>query len=253
MSVFRFFKPGFMVIGIGLMVLLGCRKAGPDTAVLLVTTTPMSTAVSQATATLIYCDEIDIMPTPGSRFSVFSLSQTCELENNEVHLDSYMSHSNSEIARLCQDESVQEIAVGEDEQTILIQRDYHYSYGCWTGVTTNIRSLRVCDKAGSSSTILAENIYGELVPSPDGEWFAFIATKWDLIYKPHVFRIRPDGTEMVQLDVRPFPFETVPGIQIIQWSADGTWLELTLWDGHENGYHHYQLRTDGSGEFEALP
>jgi hypothetical protein len=62
-----------------------------------------------------------------------------------------------------------------------------------------------------------------------------------------------DGTDLIQLDTRPFPQDQVVGAQILQWSEDGEWLEVSLWDGHEGSYHRYRIRPNGSGEFEVLP
>lgn len=226
----------------GLLVLTACNRQNS------------ATAVPQATSTLIACNERTVIPTPGSILPDFTPSYACELENASEQVNFCMNQASPELSYPCsQFESVQEIAIGESEQTRLIQRDYYLSRGCWTAVTTETRSLRTCDKVSGDDTILAENIYGQLVPSPDGEWFAFVATELEKIFEPHVFQVRADGTEMMQLDVRPFPQDQAPGAQILQWSKDGGWLEVSLWDGHENGYHRYQIRTDGSGEFEALP
>jgi hypothetical protein len=247
MSTFCFSKPVMSralvsLILAGLLVLTACNSVESNT------------AVPQATSTLIACNERTVIPTPGSILPAFTTSYACELENASEQVNFCMNHTSPELSYPCsQFESVQEIAIGEGEQTLLIQRDYYLSRGCWTAVTTETRSLRTCDKVSGYDTILATNIYGELVPSPDEKWYAFAATELEKFFEPHVFQVRADGTEMMQLDVRPFPHEQVPGAQILKWSEDGEWLEVSLWDGHENGYHRYRIRTDGSGEFEALP
>ena len=226
----------------GLLVLTACSESPPATAEPLVT------------AALIACDERIITPTPGSILPAFQPAAACELENAAAQVDFCLVQASDTLSYPCsRHESVQETAVSERNQTLLIQRDHHISQGCWTAVTTDTRTLWACDKESGTRTILVHNVYGAIMPSPDGEWLAFVATEPEEIYKPHIFRARTDGTELTQLDSRPFPLEQVPGIQILQWSADDTWLELSLWDGHADSIHRYRVRTDGSGEFQALP
>lgn len=231
-----------LLLGAGLLFLVACAES--DSA----------TAVPPATSTLIACNEQTAIPTPGSILPTFTPSYACELENASEHINFCMVHDSPELSYPCsQFESVEEVAVSEGARTRLIQRDHHLSRGCWTAVTTHTRSLRVCDKESGTSTTVAADIKGDLLQSPDGDWLAFVAIEPGNYFEPHIFQVRVDGTELMQLDTRPFPLETVPGAQVLQWSEDGEWLEVSLWDGHENSLHRYRIRTDGSGEFEALP
>jgi len=68
----------------------------------------------------------------------------------------------------------------------------------------------------------------------------------------HLFRVRADGADPLQLDTQPYP-EQLDAPHIEGWSEDGAWLEISLWDGHADGHHRYRLRTDSSGDFEILP
>jgi len=212
----------------------------------------MATAVPPTTPALIACNERTVTPTPGSILPPFEPEYACQLENSSASHDFCLVHASPTLTYPCsQTESVKEVVLSDSETARLIQRDYRYSAGCWTAVTTNIRSLRACDKSSGASTILAANIYGPIAPSPDGKWFAFVATEPGKFTEPHIFRVGADEEKLVQLDIRPFPQTQVPGASISQWSADSAWLDVGLWDGSE--WYNYRLRTDGSGEFETLP
>jgi hypothetical protein len=208
-----------------------------------------------ATATLIACDDVTPVPDRGSILPTFTPSYPCELENVSKHVDFCMVRGRSDFSYPCsQTESIQEITLGEGSQTVLIQRDYHFSSGCWHGVNSNVRSLRVCDSQSGESTTLAEDVACDAIASPDRAGFAFVAAEpGSFGLKPHLFRVRLDGTGLLQLDTRPFPQEQVVATRILRWSEDGAWLDVSLWDGHEGGFHRYCLRTDGSGQFERLP
>jgi hypothetical protein len=107
--------------------------------------------------------------------------------------------------------------------------------------------------------MLASHVAGNLIASPDGESHAFVVTdlgrsrEGDVTsFVVDVLRVSSDGASLVQLDSSDLPPGTA-GAQVIGWSEDGDWLELSLWDGTEDGWHPYRLRTDGSGEYEAAP
>ena len=216
---------------------------------------PTVPATPAAPATLIACDEMTPVPDRGSILPAFTPSDPCQLENVSNQVDYCLVHASPELQYPCsRTESVHEIALGEGGATLLIQRDYHVSTGCWHGITSDVRSLRVCDRGSGESTSLAQDVIGDPVLSPDGAWSAFVAAEpGSHRLSPHIFRVRLNGTDLVQLGTRPFPQDQVVGAQILQWSEDGEWLEVSLWDGREGSNHRYRIRPDGSGEFEMLP
>lgn len=216
-------------------------------------TTAVAITASPTAAALIDCAETTPLPEGWSILPTFEPSYPCELENVSNHVDFCMVHASPELSYPCsRDESVQETIIGEGSQTRLIQRDYHYSGGCWSGVTSDVRSLRVCDAASGESTILVENVRGTLLPSPDGLWFAFVLWEAGSYGYAHIYRVRSDGTDLIKLDTQPFP-QAQAGASILRWTEDGEWLAVSLWDGTANGWYGYRLRIDGSGAFETLP
>jgi hypothetical protein len=228
-----------------LLFLAACSAASP----------PTLPATPAATATLMACDEMTPVPDRGSILPAFTPSYPCELENVSAHVDFCIVRASPELSYPCsQTESVREVAIGAGSRTLLIQRDYHYSAGCWHATTSDARSLRVCDRESGESTTLAQDVLGPPLLSPDGAWFAFVAAEpGSYRLKPHIFRVRADGTDLIQLDTRPFPQDRVLTAQLLRWSQDLEWLEVSLWDGREGGYHGYRIRTDGSGAFSLLP
>jgi hypothetical protein len=178
----------------------------------------------------------------------FVPSLPCELQNVDLYDE-----------ELCRSERVQETAVTESEQTVLYTRDYHVGTGCWSGINVDIRELRVCQRDSGAVAMLASHVAGNLIASPDGESYAFVVTdlgrsREDDVtsFVVDVLRVSSNGASLVQLDSSDLPPGTA-GAQVIGWSEDGDWLELSLWDGTEDGWHPYRLRTDGSGEYEAAP
>lgn len=176
----------------------------------------------------------------------FTPSFPCELENVDVYDED-----------LCRNERVQESVIEETDQTVLYVRSYHRGAGCWSSINVDVRELRVCQRSSGAVTTLAENLATDPVRSPDGEWYAFDTFEMYQrspedggSFRPHFFRVRVDGTDLQELSTQDFPPEIVGG-NVIAWSDDGEWLELSLWDGTENGWHTYYLRTDGSGEYEV--
>ncbi len=243
-------KQILLILTFGLL-LIACTTPSPSPQV---TTTP-SQITATPPSTLIDCSDSTPHPDRISILPNFTPTYACELENVSKHVEFCMVYASPELSYPCsQTESIAETIVGEGDRTVLIQHNHHYSSGCWTAVSINTRSLRVCDKESGRSTTPVQDIKGQLVPSPDGAWIAFVdAAPGTLGLEPHIFLIRSDGTDLIQLDKRPFPQNQVVGIHISQWSEEGEWLNVSLWDGSENGRYTYHLRLDGSGEFERLP
>jgi hypothetical protein len=182
----------------------------------------------------------------------FTPSHACELENISADTSCQDGYYSTMMPRVCgASESVREVVIGKGSHTQLIQRDYHYFGGCWDGITSDVRSLRICDTDSGESTTLKEHIRGDPLPSPDGTWFVFNALASTHDVSIHLFRVRADGTDLTQLDTQPFPHRVV-GAQDYRWSEGNAWLEVSLWDGTENGWRNYRLRTDGSGAYVAL-
>jgi hypothetical protein len=196
----------------------------------------------------------EVLPTPTRTplpedFTIlpaFTPSFPCELQNIDVYDE-----------ELCRNERVQEALIEETDQTVLYVRTYHLGTGCWSSITADVRELRVCQRSSGAVTTLVDHLTADPVLSPDGEWYAF--DTYEMYqrspedggsFRPHVFRVRVDGSDLQELSTQDFPPEIVAG-SVIAWSDDGEWLELSLWDGTENGWHTYLLRTDGSGEYEA--
>lgn len=206
--------------------------------------------VSSTTTRLIDCAETTPLPENWSILPTFEPDYPCELENVSKHVDFCMVHASPELSYPCSRyESVEETILSEGSQTRLIQRDDHVSGGCWHGMTSDTRSLKACDIESGVSVIVAEDVRGNLLPSPDGQWFAFIAWQPGNWGFDHVYRVRLDGSDLAQLDTQALPGV---GITILQWSDDGQWLELSVWDGTEDGLHRYRLRGDGSGDYAVL-
>lgn len=215
------------------------------TLIVLVVITPRAHAPGSS-------DLIEVTRTPlPEGFSIippFVPSFPCELQNVDLYHED-----------LCRSERVQEAVVSESEQTVLYTRDYHVGTGCWTGINVDVRELRVCQRESGAVSIIASHVAGNPVVSPDGESYAFAVA--DLAssresdatnFVVDVYRVSSDGAILQQLDSRDLPPGTA-GVDIIGWTEDGEWLELSLWDGTEDGWHPYRLRTDGSGEYEAAP
>lgn len=176
----------------------------------------------------------------------FTPSYPCELQNVTAQDEA-----------ICRNERVEERIIGEGAEGLLIERDYHIGQGCWSGVNQYIRELKACDRNTGEVTVLTEHLGPPPLSSPDGAWYAYYTFEWvsqpegGTIPQIQFYRIRPDGTELQVLDAQGLPGRYV-GAQIQGWSPDGAWLELTLWDGTQDGWHPYRLKSDGSGVFEPL-
>jgi len=222
---------------------------------LIACTAPTPSPEPAGTATLIACDAMTPVPDRGSILPAFTPAYACELENSARHVDFCMNHASPELSYPCsQTESVQERAVGQGSQTVLIQHDVEMTRGCWHGFSSSARSLKVCNLSSGESTPLAEDVKGDPLPSPDKLSLAFVAAEpGSYGLKPHLFRVQADGSRLLRLDNQPFPQAQVLGASLLVWSEDGQGLDISLWDGTAGGLHRYRLRTDGSGQFEKLP
>jgi hypothetical protein len=184
------------------------------------------------------------LPPDFSILPLFTPAYPCELEN-----------TSAEDENLCRYEGVQEMAIGEGEHSVLIQRDYHIGQGCWSSINVDTHELRVCDRRSGQGTALTTHLASSVVRSPDGAWFAFDTFEWDIqpekgaLPRIHIYRVRLDGTGLQMLDTQGLPNGTV-GAQLAGWSPDGAWLAFQFWDGTENGWHDYRVKADGSGLYE---
>lgn len=212
-----------LVLLLGLLVLIPACASPPPTAP-IPTVTPLPPGFS-------------ILPS-------FTPAYPCQLENVTATDD-----------RLCRYERVQETIIADSDGSVLIQRDYHAGQGCWSGINVDTHQLRVCDRDSGQIVTLTEHLASPVIVSPDDTWFAFSTFEWDFqpegaLPRIHFFRVRRDGSDLQQLDTSGWPPQNV-GASLLGWSSDGGWLELSLWDGTENGWYDYRLKTDGSGVFEA--
>lgn len=160
-------------------------------------------------------------------------------------------------ADLCRSERVEERAITQDGQTVLYTRDVHVGTGCWSGINVDRRSLWTCDLDSGARTLITDHFAADPVRSHDGTAFAFYTL--NLLAQPpnsgiqlDIYRINADGSGMLHLSPRGLP-NGIVGAAIVSWSEDDQWLELSLWDGTENGWHPYRLAADGSGVFARLP
>lgn len=218
-----------------------------------ITSVMTATPTSSEIPGLIDCAETTSLPDGWSILPTFEPSYPCELENVSNRVDFCMVHASPELSYPChQEESVQETVIGKGSRTWLIQREYRMAGGCWSGVSSEVRSLRTCDVDSGASDTIVEGLGASPLLSPDGDWFVFdaLASKHDV--RIHLFLVRTDGTDLTQLDTRPFPHQVV-GARDFRWMEDSAWLEVSLWDGTGDGWHDYRIRTDGSGDYERLP
>jgi len=172
----------------------------------------------------------------------FTPSYPCELQNDlaTVSDESY-----------CRSEEISEVVAAEGDGAVFIQHTHHLGYGCWTGINTYEYAFYACDTTSGARALLADQPTTALVPSPDGEWLAFGVID-RMNFDTSVHKIRIDGSDKQRIDTQPFPESTV-GINVVRWSADGDWIDLSLWDGTEDGWHAIRLKADGSGQYEIPP
>lgn len=183
----------------------------------------------------------------------FTPPAPCALEVNEaVYQWTIPEHTPTQVCS--RHERIEETVVVETDSSVLIRRAVFISQGCWHGTTSEVVSLRACNRASGAITTLAEDVLSGFVFSPDGQWLAFVEpAAGSLRLEPHIYRVRRDGSELVRLDTQPFPQNQVVGVSLGGWSPDGSEISVSLWDGLQGGWHSYWLRTDGSGEFEVVP
>lgn len=179
----------------------------------------------------------------------------CDLENVSARVDQCLVHASSELTYPCsRSEEVHEVVLGSAGSVRLIQRDHTLMAGCWHGTTTEERSLRLCDAHVCDSRVVAERVRGDPVAAPSGVRWAYVAAGPELDgLAVNVFVIDLADGAPVRLDTQPLPQSSAVGAQIMGWSEDARWLEVSLWDGRADGYHRYRLSTDGRGDFEPLP
>ncbi len=179
----------------------------------------------------------------------------CDLENASARVDTCLVRASPDLVYPCsRSEDVREAVLGASGSMSLIQRDHTLAAGCWHGTTTEDRSLRLCDTNACASRVVAERVRGDPVPTSSGTRWAYVAAGPELNgLADHVFVIDLADGGPVQLDTQPLPQASVVGAQILGWSVDERWLDVSLWDGAADGYHRYRLSTDGRGDFETLP
>lgn len=147
-------------------------------------------------------------------------------------------------------ESIEETRLSETPRALLILRRERYSAGCWTAVTSEQTSLRYVNRPAASTTLVARHIRSDVVASPDGTVYAFGASETTTDLAVALYLVRVADGQVTRLDPQPLPQPAVLGVRFLSWSEDGAWLAVSLWDGSEDGWHAYRLRTDGSGMFE---
>lgn len=179
----------------------------------------------------------------------------CALENASAQVDDCLVHAAPNLVYPCsRSERVTEVVLGAAEGRRLIQRDHSASAGCWHGASSDTRSLRLCAVTDGAGRVVAEHVRGDPVVAPDATRWAVAVAGPELDgLAAHVFVVDLGSGETHELDTQPFPQAGVVGAQILGWSADGAWIDVSLWDGSAEGHFAYRLRTDGSGAFEALP
>jgi hypothetical protein len=168
----------------------------------------------------------------------------CELQNVDVYDE-----------QLCRSESIHETVLAQGEAVSFIQHDYHVGMSCWHGINQDIHELRVCQQASGATTTLTDSLVTTLLPSPSGEWLVYgtMSMKVDdnEMLRPHLYRVRANGTDAEQPDTRGFPDFAVGAPGDLRW-LDNEWVAFSLWDGTEDGWHPYRLKADGSGVYESL-
>ena len=199
-------------------------------------------------ASPILCSAATTAPVGTPLPSGFKPSYPCQLEQTKARVECLADPAATPASTCSREDWVSETAVAEDAAIVLVLRDYRAWAGCWDAVSWQDSSLRLCQKSSGAITILADDVVSAVVAAPDGSWLAFAAAEPGSYHiKPHLYRIRRDGTGMQRLDTRGFPYRVV-GVTITGWSADGEWVEARLWDGSEGGFHVVRIRADGSGE-----
>ena len=212
------------VLLVGTIILLSLSRPGAQPDLFAATVTPLP-------------DGFTLLPP-------FTPSAPCELRSVDV-LDRDM----------CRSERVSETRLASGDGVDFIDHQYTVSTGCWHGITSTVRELRVCSRTSGAVDTLTPHLITDFVPSPDGAWYVYgtmnpLAEGHDAL-RPHVFRVRGDGTDAQPLDTQGFPDWAVGAPVELRW-LDAGWLAFRLWDGTTGGWHPYRLRADGSGEYTPL-
>ncbi len=215
----------FAILGILLSGVLLLSHWRPGTTLFAPAPTPTTTPLPE---------NFTLIPT-------FAPAFPCDLQNIEVYDD-----------QLCRYESVTESIAAEGDGVSFISHEHTMGQGCWDSVNQQIRELRVCTRSSGAITMLSENFVTNLIASPDGEWLAFgtmnrLSTGIDSI-RPHIYRVRSDGSDLQQLDTKGFGGYRVGAANDLRWDG-ADWLAFTLWDGTAEGYYAYRLKADGSGVY----
>lgn len=147
-------------------------------------------------------------------------------------------------------EPIEETFLSQTPTALLILRHETQSAGCWTAITAEQTLLRHVDRQRASTTIVAQHIRSEVVPLPDGTAFVFGASEAAETLELKVYLVRVADGQVTVLTPPDLPQPQVVGVRFLGGSDDGVWLRVSLWDGAEDGWHEYRLRTDGSGAFE---
>ncbi|MFL7837282.1 MAG: TolB family protein [Candidatus Promineifilaceae bacterium] len=169
----------------------------------------------------------------------FRPSYPCQLQNETASI----SEGDD-----CRSEAIREVIAAEGDEVLFIHRTHQRSYGCGGGTNIYTYRLSACSTVSGESVTLSDKEITELVPSPDGAWFAFGEIDVQQL-EVHVYRVGSDGTGLLQLDSISLP-NWVVGVVPEAWSPDGKWLGLKLWDGTADGWHSALIATDGSGILE---
>lgn len=149
---------------------------------------------------------------------------------------------------LCRSESISEYQLFSGNGVEFIAHDQHVGTGCWTSINQDSHGLRVCDRSSGAVVTLTPNLVTDLVPSPDGGWLAFgtmnpLSMAGDAL-KPHLYRVRLDGSGLQQLDSQPLPAYAVGAPRDLRWLSAAE-LAFSLWDGTADGWHPYRLSVPG--------
>lgn len=242
-------RPSLLPLGvIALWVAVACVSTPSPVAPAAIATPPLPDCPTPAAAPAIPRESPALLP-------AFEPACACDLENATVRVDECLVRASPDLVYPCsRGEEVHEVVLGSSGSVRLIERDHARWAGCWHGTTTENRSLRLCDANACASRVVAERVRGDPMAAPSGARWAYVAAGPELDgLAVHVFLIDlADGTP-VQLDTQPLPQASVVGAQILGWSVDERWLDVSLWDGAADGYHRYRLSTDGHGDYETLP
>jgi hypothetical protein len=182
-----------------------------------------------------------LLPENFTLIPTFVPSFPCELQNVEVHDE-----------QLCRYEQVTERKLTSGDGVVFIDHQYYMGQGCWDSVSQQSRELRVCSQGSGASTTPSKDFVTDLIASPDGEWLAFgtmnrLSTGIESV-RPHLYRVRSDGSELQPLDTQGFDGYRVGAARDLRWE-NNDWLAFSLWDGSD-GYYAYRLKADGSGTYE---